>query len=270
MPGAEWVGPHHDNGEMQRYDVVCVHTIVGNPPAHAAHFSTRADGHIYQSRDTRFRSAANKDGNHRVIAIENDDWGSPFPAWNDSDGHAVPSFTSQQVEAVARICAWAHKTHGVPLVRCPDSRPGSRGVAYHRQGINGNFLAEGYRYPGRVTGGEVWTRFRGKVCPGDRRIAQLPQIIVRARQLAGLGGGFLVALSDAEQDDLYARVKRIETMLKNVEAFVEPLDDWTTRGQWLAKSVSAIRNADLPELETKVDQLLTDNETAADPGATHT
>lgn len=188
MPGTQWVGSNstHDNGNMVRYDVVCLHTIVGNPPAHAAHFSVRSDGHIYQSRDTAWRSAANYEGNHRVIAIENDDTGDPFPDWNHNDGHAVPAFTSQQIEANAKICAWAYRTHGIPLVACPNSRSTSRGIAYHRQGIDGNFLAGGYKYGGRVSNGEHWSTSFGKVCPGDRRISQRGQIIQRARVLAGL------------------------------------------------------------------------------------
>ena len=122
---------------MARYDIVCVHTIVGYAPAHAAHFSTHADGAIDQSRDTAYRSAANLEGNHRVIAIENEDHGPAFggtpslPRW-------VP-LTDAQVEACAQILAWAHNVHGIPLQLCPDSRPGSRGLAYHRQGIDGNF-----------------------------------------------------------------------------------------------------------------------------------
>lgn len=183
MPSARWRG-EHGSRLMTRYDIVCIHTIVGFAPAHAAHFSTDADGKIDQSRDTRFRSAANLDGNHRVIAIENEDHGPRFGPWNINDGHAVPAFTPEQIEAIAEICAWAHETHGIPLVACPDSRPGSRGIAYHRQGIDGNW--EGYRFGGRVSGGETWTLHRGKVCPGDRRIAQLPEIIERAREIAGL------------------------------------------------------------------------------------
>jgi hypothetical protein len=185
MPGVDFrpvVGARA--ARMRRYDVVCLHTIVGNPPAAAAHFSTRADGHIYQSRDTQFQGAANADGNHRVISIENDDSGPEFGPWDTKNGHAVPAFTPRQVEAIARICAWAHHTHGIPLVRCPDSRPGSRGIGYHRLGVPGNFGS--YAFGGIVPGGEVWTDFRGKVCPGDARIAQLPQIIKRARVIAGL------------------------------------------------------------------------------------
>lgn len=184
MPGAQWVGPHHDNGTMTRYDVVCLHTIVGSAPAHAAHFSTAGNGTIFQSRDTAFRSAANFNGNHRVIAIENADRDGSFLPWDINNGHAVPGFTVPQIESIAKICAWAYQQHGIPLVPCPDSRPGSKGIAFHRQGIEGNWA--GYAYSGIVPGGEVWTKSKGKVCPGDRRISQIPQIIARARVLAGL------------------------------------------------------------------------------------
>jgi hypothetical protein len=51
MPGAAWQG-EHGSRLMLRYDIVCIHTIVGAAPAHAAHFSTHANGQIDQSRDT--------------------------------------------------------------------------------------------------------------------------------------------------------------------------------------------------------------------------
>lgn len=179
MDGAQWVG---ENGSlpMARYDVVCIHTIVGRAPAHAAHFSTDCDGGIFQSRDTKFRSIANLEGNHRVIAIENADMP---PKWDTNDGHCVPDFTDEQVEAIAKIIVWCNKTHGIPIVPCVDSRPHSRGIAYHRQGVDGNFGS--YAYPGRVMGGEHWSKSRGKVCPGDRRIKTLlERIIPRAVQLS--------------------------------------------------------------------------------------
>jgi hypothetical protein len=169
MPGAIWVGEHSPRRPMERYDIVCIHTIVGFAPAHAAHFSTYADGSIDQSRDTAFQSAANLYGNPRVIAIENEDAGKDIP------------LSDAQVDACAEILAWAHLEHGIPLQLCPDSRPGSRGLAYHRQGVDGNF--EGYRFPGRVSGGEKWSTSFGKVCPRDVRIAQLPLILARARQI---------------------------------------------------------------------------------------
>src|SRR5262245_40646711 len=102
MPGTEWLGEHGGTPMAEAsLNKVCVHTIVGNPPAHAAHFSVRADGHIFQSRDTRYQSAANLNGNDDVIAIENDDHGPEFGAWNTNDGHAVPGFTDAQIEANA-------------------------------------------------------------------------------------------------------------------------------------------------------------------------
>lgn len=187
MPGAEWLGEHGNTAMTEAsLNKVCLHTIVGYAPAHAAHFSVRADGHIFQSRDTRFQSAANLNGNDDVIAIENEDHGPAFGNWDTNDGHDVPGFTDAQVEGNARILAWAYKTHKIPLAACPNSKDASEGVAYHRQGVDGNFIAEGYRYPGRVPGGEIWTVSPGKVCPGDRRISQIPRIIQRARVIAGL------------------------------------------------------------------------------------
>lgn len=201
MPGTEWIGPYHDNGVMSRYDIVCIHTIVGYAPATAAHFSTRWDGHIYQSRDTAYRSAANLNGNYRVIAIENEDTGSAaFGNWDHNNGHAVPGFTAAQKEAIAQILVWAYHTHGIPLQLSPDSKPGSRGIAYHRQGIPSDNNFEGYAYGGVVSGGEIWTTSKGKVCPGDARISQLiNEIIPRARVLAGLEVGDDMTEAESKQ-----------------------------------------------------------------------
>lgn len=190
MPGVDYRPISGMGGvpRMKLYDVLCGHTIVGNDPAPAAHFSIRSDGYVTQNRDTFHQSAANYQGNHRCIAVETDDHDAntpadnPFPDWGGSD---VPAMTDAQCEAFARIAAWAYATHGIPLVACPDSRPGSRGVAYHRQGIDGNWA--GYAYGGRVDGGEHWSTSYGKVCPGDRRIQQILQVVIpRARVLAGL------------------------------------------------------------------------------------
>jgi hypothetical protein len=174
---------------MARYDIFCLHTIVGYAPAHAAHWSVHADGDIDQSRDSRYRSAANLNGNHRVLAVETEDHGPEFAGyWKH--GSDVPPWTKAQIESLAKIAVFCYRQHGIPLVRCPNSRPGSRGIAFHRQGIDGNFPN------GRVSGGEVWSSSTGKVCPGDRRIAQIPQIIKRARQMAGLEEGNEMELTD--------------------------------------------------------------------------
>jgi hypothetical protein len=179
MPGTIWLGEHSPRNPMVRYDIMCVHTIVGLAPAHAAHFSVKADGTILQSRDTAYQSAGNLHGNPRIIVVENEDHGPRFggtprlPEW-------VP-LTPEQVQSNADIFRWCHDEHGIPLQMCPDSKPTSRGLAYHRQGIDGNFDPPTYKYPGRVPGGEVWTLSRGKVCPTDVRIAQLPTILELAK-----------------------------------------------------------------------------------------
>lgn len=182
MPDARWLGEHSPRRPMARYDIVCVHTIVGFAPAHAAHFSVQGDGTILQSRDTRYQSGANLNGNRRVIAIENEDHGPSFGDWNTGNGHAVPELTLEQVESNAQILAWANRVHGIPLRLCPNSRPTSRGLAYHRQGITGDF--SDYAYPGRVSGGELWSSSGGKVCPGDRKITQRHEILAIATAIA--------------------------------------------------------------------------------------
>lgn len=182
MPAAQWLGEHSPRRAMDRYDLVIVHTIVGYAPVHTPHFSTRWSGKIYQSRDTRYQSAVSLEANDRSIGIENEDRGPEYGGWSGSN---VPRFTDDQAEAIARIIVWSHETHGIPIQLAPNSKPTSRGVAYHRMGIDGNFGT--FDYPGRVEGGEEWSESFGKVCPGDKRIRQLiEEIIPRARVLAGL------------------------------------------------------------------------------------
>jgi Putative peptidoglycan binding domain/N-acetylmuramoyl-L-alanine amidase len=187
MPGAVWKPlPKGFGTPMARYDLVIIHTMVGSlagtdgyfrggGTSSNSHFGTGGAGEIWQWGDTAKRSAASGAANPRSISIENADMGPGFPAWNTKDGNAVPPLAAQQVEANARICAWAHTQHGVPLERVPDSKPGRRGIAYHRLGVPGYAVA----------GGELWSSARGKVCPAPKRIAQVDLIIARARQLVG-------------------------------------------------------------------------------------
>jgi hypothetical protein len=229
MPGAEWQGEHSPGLSMNRWDVVCVHTIVGWAPAHAAHFSTFADGSIVQSRDTAFRSAANLNGNHRVIAIENEDGAKDVP------------LTDAQVDACARILAWAHRIHGIPLQLCPDSKPGSRGLAYHRQGIDGNF--DSFKYPGRVSGGEVWSESFGKTCPRDQRIAQLPDILARAKRL----------VNGDDMADYAKQLDRIEDKVDTLDGVLRAkLTRANTRLARLIKQGRATK-AELEELRAELD-----------------
>lgn len=177
---------------MSKYDIVCIHTMVGTLAGTDAmfreggyvgvesHFGTGyIDGKItaYQWGDTARTADANLYGNPRTISIENADTGSPFPSWTGSD---VPAFTDEQAELVAQITAWACKTHDIPAVFAPNSQGTSRGIAYHRQGID----------PYRVAGGEKWSDSYGKVCPGDRRVAQIHSTIIpRVQEILAGGDG---------------------------------------------------------------------------------
>jgi hypothetical protein len=221
MPGALWLGEQSPQTPMSRYDILCLHTIVGFAPAHAAHFSTAGSGRIMQSRDTRFRSAANLLGNHRVLAIENADHGEQFPSWGGSD---VPVLTDAQVTACGEILAWAHREHGIPLQLCPDSRPGSRGLAYHRQGIDGNFGS--MRFPGRVAGGEKWSSSFGKVCPGDRRIDQRPDVLAVAKDI--IGGD---QMDKQQEEKLDRALAASERALEEIALVHERLDRFKARDQ---------------------------------------
>lgn len=85
----------------------------------------------------------------------------------------------------------------------PDSRPTSRGLAYHRQGINGDF--SDFRFPGRVSGGELWSGSTGKVCPGDRKIAQRSEILAIAKAITN--GDDMTKLSKEALDQIRAVVR---------------------------------------------------------------
>lgn len=156
-------------------------------------------GHVYVSNRDNERPGP--------VATRNADWHFYLPkvgvgiqqidldlqSWSSFNGNAdTASFESQggvgnaaavnsepwsadQIESAAQILAHMHRTEGVPLQVMPNSLPGSRGFGYHRLGID----------PWRVSGGQKWSTSRGKLCPGDAKIAQAPQIVARAAELVG-------------------------------------------------------------------------------------
>lgn len=184
-PAAQWrpLGPQ-TQGRIRAHDIICLHTMVGSLDGTdryfrqngyggtESHFGVGHDGTTYQWQDLEHTADANLDGNGRCISIETADMGAGFPVW-DTRGDQVPAWTAAQVEAIARLVAWLCARYRIPCELIPDSRPGRRGVGWHRLGVD----------PWRVDGGERWSSARGKVCPGDRRIAQIPAVVARARQL---------------------------------------------------------------------------------------
>lgn len=170
MPGVVWkpIRRNYTARKRARTDCVILHIAVteasslqgwfNNPRAYASsHFYVRRDGTIEQYMDADYISWANGAGNSRSITVETQGMGSG-------------KWTSAQVKSLARIAVWAHDRYGVPMRMMPNSRRSSKGVGYHRQGVD----------PYRVSGGEVWSKSYGKICPGHDRVKQVDDVVATA------------------------------------------------------------------------------------------
>ena len=175
---------------MTRHDIVCLHTMVGSlagtdrmfrAQGYAgteSHWGVGGYGDTRQWQDTDYVADAQLEGNGRCLSVETADWGDdrdgePFTRWDTRNAALVPAWTAAQMEAIARILVACHRQYHIPLAIIPDSLPGRRGVGYHRLGCD----------PWRVPGGESWSKAVGKVCPGARRIAQIPFVVDLARRM---------------------------------------------------------------------------------------
>src|SRR5690606_8321977 len=122
-------------------------------------------------------SAADLDGNDATISIETWD-GYGAVSW---PGGQPPPWTSAQVSALVELCRWICTTHGIPVRLADDSKPGasSRGISWHRLGVDGVFPSLSDVRAGRLQrgGGMHYSTATGKVCPGDARIAQIPELV---------------------------------------------------------------------------------------------
>lgn len=127
----------------------------------ASHFYVRKDGTVEQYVDTRYIAPANLDANRSAYSVETQG--------GVTDPQGEP-WTPQQVDSLAALSKWLHDTHGVPLQTMQNSLASSKGIGWHRLGIN----------PWRVAGGEVWSTSRGKICPGNAKIAQVGEIVRKA------------------------------------------------------------------------------------------
>lgn len=182
---ARWrpLGPGNPPGRMARHDIICLHTMVGFLASTDTMFKRNGyvgveshfgiggtwgsdknddlDGVAYQWVDTEFRADANLDGTHRIVSIETAD-NAPQAARD------IAPWTPKQCATIIRLVAALCRRYDIPAELVADSKPGRRGIAYHRQGID----------PWRVAGGEIWSKSRGKECPGDRRIEQIRATII--------------------------------------------------------------------------------------------
>jgi hypothetical protein len=239
-PGAEYdpLGPQ-TAPRMSRHDIVCLHTMDGtfkgtDQGFHASgyegkesHFGVAGDGRLKQWQDLDFRADANLKGNHRVISIETADRGEDFPKWSGGD---VPPWTDAQIDVIVALLRWLCDTFDIPKELVPDSRHDRRGIAYHRLGVphsTGKSDAPGG--PWHASGCEKWST-GPKSCPGDRRIAQLKEIVIPRVQAA----------ADEEEDMPLSD----EDIAKITKAMRSTLDEGTGQGQptWARTSKSTLAN----------------------------
>lgn len=140
-----------------------------------SHFYVRKDGTVEQYVDTSMRAFADLQGNDATISVET------------QGGVKNPNgepWTAAQIKALASLFAWAAKTHGIPMRLATSSKPGapSRGLSWHRLGIDGNFPKTGIlRGRNQRGGGMKYSNAFGKICPGDAKIRQIPAVLDLAK-----------------------------------------------------------------------------------------
>lgn len=226
-PGAAWdpLGPQTEPA-MTAHDILCFHTMVGSLAGTSnmfhengyggteSHFGVGAVGETEQWQDLMHEADANLDGRHRVVSIETADYGGAFGTWNTGNPDNVPAWTSAQLDRLVDMTVWfcRKETHagcpadwachkvGVPCALIPDTKPGRRGLSYHKQGCD----------PYRVDGGEKWSTSYGKVCPADRRIAQLKSIVIPRAQRILAGGDTTEEFTVSQFEDIMALLGKID------------------------------------------------------------
>jgi LysM repeat protein len=170
MPGAEWrpIPVNYTKDGQAEVRGVVVHIMAGsfegtdswfrNRAAQASsHFGTSKTGKLRQWVDTADRAWAQAGGNRSWLSVEN-------------EGRGGDALTDAQLDRVAEVLAWAHEKYGVPLQ--VTHSPTGRGLGYH------------------AMGGSAWGGHTS--CPGSRIVAQLDDIVARAKKLTGntgSGGG---------------------------------------------------------------------------------
>ena len=116
----------------------------------SAHFGNPKKGNLDQWVDTKDKAWAEEGGNSEWISIEN-------------EGKSGDSLTPSQLENVAQLLAWLHRTEGIPLQIT--NKVTRRGLGWHGMG------------------GAAWGDHLA--CPGDPIKHQRPAIIARAKEIVG-------------------------------------------------------------------------------------
>ena len=218
MPGAtnRLLANQARQGLMKSYQGISLHTMVGSlagtdsmfqkdgTVGTESHFGVGEHGEIYQWVDTKYTADANYLGSGHVISIETADYGGSFGRWNTS-GDNVPYWNAAQIVAIVKIIVWAAKTHDIPIRKMKTVQ--DRGVGYHAMGVPGNELPNslrGTRYQ--------WSKFPGKVCPGKKRISQIPEIVRLAQ-----GGTVPDSAPEPKKEGILGMSKYSNTVLNAVQ-----------------------------------------------------
>lgn len=201
---------------MSAHNIICIHTMVGHLLGtddyfrEGGYYGTEAhfgvgnttdganDGKVIQWQDTEYCADANLEGKPEVLSIETADGGNPNNPWS-----------AKAKESIIELIVWLCRRYNIPAKLIPDTKPGRRGLAYHRQGCDhsSSYRPKGWPYDmWRVPGGRKWSISLGKTCPGDVRIKQfVDEVIPEVQKRLSGGGG--AAPSTPDYARRYARLE---------------------------------------------------------------
>lgn len=175
--------PRHNRTPIKRYRRMNLHVAVSEASSLAGYFATvgdcshfyvRKDGTVEQYIDTRYESHADFHGNDSTLSVETQG------GLRNAQGEP---WTAAQVQALAKLWAWARDTHDIPnrIATGTATVDESLGLSWHRLGVVGFGETVNIRY----------SRSVGKICPGDAKISQVPTIFALAdgASLPAPGGG---------------------------------------------------------------------------------
>lgn len=150
-----------------------LHGYFNQPGRPSSHFWIGQNGAVEQYVDTDRQAEADLDGNDATISIETE--GGHTNAQGEK-------WTEAQLRAIVALVDWLLDTHDIQRDLCTNSfldSSSSKGLSWHRLGIDGNFPALPDVRAGRQQrgGGMHYSTSFGKVCPGDNKIRQIHDVI---------------------------------------------------------------------------------------------
>lgn len=138
-----------------------------------SHFYVRKDGTIEQYVGIDKYSGSDLEGNDATISVETQG------GVRDAQGE---EWTGATLRALASIFVFVRQQYPeIPERMATSSKIGesSKGLSWHRLGIDGNFPELPSIKAGRIQrgGGMHYSHSRGKICPGDAKIEQIHKIL---------------------------------------------------------------------------------------------